>query len=57
MFYLFFQVKCVVVGFDINFTFQKLARATSYLSDKDCMYVVTNTDAAFPAGGKLGPGK
>ena len=60
MFYKFcstrLQVKCVVVGFDLNFTYLKLARATSYLQNKDCLFVATNTDAALPMNDKVAPG-
>ena len=36
------QVDSVLVGFDINFGYNKLYKAASYLTDQNCQYVATN---------------
>lgn len=47
-----------MVGFDLNFNYAKLTKATSYLYQEGTIYVATNTDSALPVGpGKVLPGK
>lgn len=51
------QVSAVVIGFDLHFNYKKLAQAHCYLREnKDCRYFATNTDATYPADGRLFPG-
>lgn len=48
---IFFQIKCVVMGFDKYYSYNKMLKATAYLGQKDCLFVATNTDAFLPMGG------
>ncbi|KAK2177474.1 hypothetical protein NP493_597g04018 [Ridgeia piscesae] len=50
------EVNCVVVGFDKDFSYVKLCRATAYLRDKGCLFVATNTDTGLPVNGRFIPG-
>jgi phosphoglycolate phosphatase len=51
------DVRCVVVGIDLNFSYVKASKAVMYLRDKDCLFVATNPDPSIPAGnGILLPG-
>ena len=43
------RAAAVVVGFDANFNYAKLAKAQHYLSLLDCLFVATNNDPPFPA--------
>ncbi len=38
----------MVVGFDVDFSYPKLAKAICYLNGKDCHFIVTNTDCTLP---------
>ncbi|KAI0220478.1 Glycerol-3-phosphate phosphatase [Lamellibrachia satsuma] len=50
------EVKCVVVGFDRDFNYVKLCRATAYLRRKGCIFVATNTDTGLPMNDRFIPG-
>lgn len=54
------EVKCVVVGLDVNFTYEKMCRACIYLNrttETECLLIGTNVDATFPLpNGHLIPG-
>jgi 4-nitrophenyl phosphatase len=49
-------VGAVVVGFDMNINYRKLARAYTYLLNPDCLFIGTNTDTAYPFHGRTFPG-
>lgn len=42
------NVGAVVVGFDNQISFSKLARACSYAKQKDCLLIASNADETFP---------
>ena len=44
------QVKCVVLGYDKHYSYNKMLKAAAYLAQKDCHFVATNTDAFLPMG-------
>ena len=46
----------VVVGWDLEFTFDKMKRATLAISNHGARLVATNEDAAYPAADGLWPG-
>jgi phosphoglycolate phosphatase len=43
------NVGAVVVGFDNQVSFKKLAKACSYVKRPDCMFVASNADESFPS--------
>jgi phosphoglycolate/pyridoxal phosphate phosphatase family enzyme len=50
------QVGAVVVGFDLNINYTKLALAHALLKDKDVEFIATNTDSTFPMENGTLPG-
>jgi 4-nitrophenyl phosphatase len=50
-------VGAVLVGFDIDLNYRKLAQATTHLRyNEGCLFYATNTDATYPLNGRLFPG-
>ncbi|CAL8249208.1 unnamed protein product [Merluccius merluccius] len=50
-------VKAVLVGHDDQFTFLKLAKASCYLRDPDCLFLATDSDPWHPLkDGRILPG-
>ncbi|XP_076471925.1 glycerol-3-phosphate phosphatase-like isoform X2 [Babylonia areolata] len=43
------EVKCVLVGFDLNINYMKIMKAASYLQNPDCLFLGTNEDSYLPA--------
>ena len=51
------SVKAVIVGFDNEFTFQKLAIARRFLCENsDCIFLASNRDHSMPTEDGLLPG-
>ncbi|KAM9810627.1 pyridoxal phosphate phosphatase [Neosynchiropus ocellatus] len=51
------DVKAVLVGHDDRLTFLKLAKASCYLKDPECLFLATDTDPWHPlTGGRVLPG-
>eukprot|EP01135_Chromosphaera_perkinsii_P004425 Nk52_evm3s281 gene=Nk52_evmTU3s281 len=51
------DVGAVLVGFDLNLNYKKIAKASLYLQNEDCIFVGTNHDTTFPVpGGRIFPG-
>ncbi|KAL1233830.1 Phosphoglycolate phosphatase [Trichinella pseudospiralis] len=47
------DVSAVVVGFDPHISYAKIMKASSYLKNKDCLFVATNEDSYFPSTNPL----
>ncbi|KAG7169874.1 Glycerol-3-phosphate phosphatase-like 2 [Homarus americanus] len=45
------NVGAVAVGFDRDFNYDKLLRATSYLANPECLFLATNTDKKYVVTG------
>lgn len=45
------EVGAVAVGFDREFSYDKLVRATTYLANPDCLFLATNTDEKYMVPG------
>ncbi|RWS00047.1 Phosphoglycolate phosphatase-like protein, partial [Dinothrombium tinctorium] len=43
------KVRAVVVGFDNQFSFPKLAKACSYVKSEDCLFIASNLDETYPS--------
>lgn len=51
------DVKAVLVGYDEKFNFIKLAKATCYLQNPECLFLATDPDPWHPLrGGRITPG-
>ena len=51
------DVGAVLMGFDLNINYKKLAKAFTYLKKGgDVEFLVTNMDMADPGGGRVYPG-
>lgn len=46
--HLYWQVKCVLVGFDSHLSYMKIMKAATYLQNPDCLFLATNEDTHLP---------
>lgn len=52
------DVKAVLVAYDEDFNFLKLAKACCYLRDSECLFIASDPDPWHPVrGGRVTPGK
>jgi len=49
-------IGAVVCGFDIDINYKKYAKAYTYLSNNECLFIATNGDTTYPNNGRLFPG-
>lgn len=49
-------VGAVLCGLDTHINYLKLSRAYQYLSNPECLLLMTNTDSTYPSTGSLFPG-
>lgn len=45
------EVGAVAVGFDREFSYDKLVRAVTYLANPECLFIATNTDEKYMVTG------
>lgn len=45
------EVGAVAVGFDREFSYDKLVKASTYLTKPDCLFLATNTDEKYMVTG------
>lgn len=51
------SIAVVLCGLDMAVNYTKLSKAFLYLTQNpDCMFIATNEDSTYPAGGALLPG-
>lgn len=50
------EVGAVVSGCDVHFSYLKIMKAASYLSNPNCHFIATSTDARVPVAGNVIPG-
>ncbi|RWS08980.1 Phosphoglycolate phosphatase-like protein [Dinothrombium tinctorium] len=43
------DVRAVIIGFDNQLSFPKLAKACSYLKRRDCLFIASNLDETYPS--------
>jgi len=50
------DVGAVVCGLDTSINYTKYCKAYQYLRNNDCLFIATNEDSTYPAGGGILPG-
>jgi 4-nitrophenyl phosphatase len=50
------DVGAVLLGFDLDINYKKLAKAFTYLRNPECAFLATNSDLTYPSGGTVFPG-
>ncbi|KAI8915869.1 HAD-like domain-containing protein [Gorgonomyces haynaldii] len=49
-------IKAVVLGFDLDINYKKIAKAFTYVNSQNCHFIATNADSTYPTNDRIFPG-